>query len=197
MTRQGHALAAAVGLMLAHSSVPSSVAQDSSREALLTDQLRGAEYMMGFVGNLYVASLRCGIGDPQVWVRIAAALDRRIAHCASENAEWSSILARARKDAERDSPVKGQDVGYASLAFWKRVPVAERSFEMKAPSERCSSLALKRVLNPVSVSDDELAKGRQTMDPRVKAEFEMYEKWRTIVDDQKWIVAPCNTLWPN
>ena len=100
-------------------------------------------------------------------------------------------------DAKRDAPVRGRDVGYASLVFWKRVPLAERSFETAAPSERCSSPALKRVLDPTLVSDEELAKVRQTMDPRVKAEFKMYERWRTILDDQRWIVAPCNTLWPN
>ncbi len=199
MTWRSRLLAAGVSLVLLQPGMPSR-AQDSSKAEtikLLTDQLGGAEYMMGFVSNLYVASLRCGIGDPQIWVRVAAAVDRRIEHCARENPEWSPVVTRASEDAERNAPVRGQGIGYASLAFWKRVSDAERWFDKIAPSERCSSPALRKVLDPAAVPDEDLAKARQTMDPRVRIEFEMYEKWRTIADIQKWIATPCDALWPN
>jgi hypothetical protein len=152
----------------------------------------------------YEWSRRCGIGDPELWTRAVAAIDRRLQFCAGRHAQWQAKITPALEKARREAPVRSPSMGLAELIFWRLVEQHERTpldTDKVCAEFRASPVAMD-VLAPGSVPENEREAAWEAEREREKPPT-TYCEWgcprsmlavRKLGDDERWIEAPCANL---
>lgn len=155
----------------------------------------------------YEWSRRCSIGNPELWTRAIAAIDRRLQYCAGRHSEWQARIASALEKARRGAPVQSPGMGLAELTFWRLIEQHQRASldtDKICGEFRASPVAMD-VLAPGSVPAKELETAWRTELDRENPTPTTYCEWgcprtmlavRKLGEDDRWIDAPCANLLP-
>jgi hypothetical protein len=129
------------------------------------------------VALMFVASKRCGYGDPADWMRVVDAIDRRYWFCATQDPYWPWLARRHFEKQLQQAYARGSSTGLGSLAFDFVLPTATRQFEAAYASGGCSSFS------------------KSLLEADVSSPVHVRQLF-ALGKDQGWINAPCDAFHP-
>jgi hypothetical protein len=165
------------------------------------------QLFLDIAASPYVMSVQCQIGDREIWRRAVLAVDRRLERCAAVRPEWSAALAVTREKVERTFSVRdSKSTRLAELIFRSLVDLRSRK---EIDQEQCrnlrSSPLFRDLLAPGSVSAKERDAAWAAEREKGKTDLlhcewgqcpEAMLSFRKLGDDQRWVEAPCDHLFP-
>jgi hypothetical protein len=154
----------------------------------------GIDWIGAHAASGYVVSMGCSNGDPGSWKRVVDALDLRYQRCAKIGSPLEQVVARHFAREWQYAQAAGLSTAAGTLSFERWLPMRARQFEAASASERCSSLWARTLLEPGSVPQAELE--ASNLHPKAKGDIEMISAICQLVDDRKWLEAPCDEFFP-